>query len=337
MGITTMALSITGGICAIGIASLWFLRQKVRSKWVDLRKYQVDLAGKVIVITGGNVGLGYETALDLAGRNAIVVIACRDLSKGFAAVHRIISSTNNHNVHCMHLDLASMESIKIFAKNVKEKFTSIYALVCNAGVWMPMDRGEKTKDGFEVHFGVNHLGHFLLISSLLDCLRKSESRVVIVSSGLLSNGQLDMDTMEFLNGRKVKPGEKSGHAPTGYSDSKLMNYLCCKELAERLQGSSVTTYCVCPGWCYTELARNVSIGFLAKLAMLPIAFMFMRSPRQGAQNIVFATVKDKEELISGGFYRDGRVVDVPCPRYRDNVDELALKLWELSEKLVDVQ
>lgn len=225
----------------------------------------------------------------------------------------------------MEVDLSSLESVRGFAKEVILKYDSIYALVCNAGVWMPMERQIKTRDGYELHFAVNHLGHFALIQELLPQLKKSEmnSRVVFVSSSLSKLGKIDMDTKEFLvEGREQLKKFSESFAPSGYCDSKLMNILTCRQLARQLKEFNVTTYSVCPGFCHSQLERHVDMPLIMKL--------FQRSSAQGAQNIVFAAVQNKSCLVNGAFYQDGKVNREIMTSYQD----IEKPLWDLSMKLI---
>ena len=198
-----------------------------------------------------------------------------------------------------------------------------------------MEKGLKTADGYEIHFGVNHLGHFLLVQLLTDCLhRANDSRVIVVSSGLMSSGVLDIDNIDIFNGRKPDPKDRSrrSFAPTGYCDSKLMNGLFVKELANR--DKKITTVAVCPGWCKTDLARHVDIPFYKKLLMLPFMFMFMRSCNQGANNIIFVAIQNIEKLQNGCFYRDGKVQTRENNKLESLKEEgMSKKLWTFSEQL----
>ena len=253
--------SATSVLVSVGALTLGLviLRRWRSSKWGRCT-LPTKLTGKVVIVTGGNVGLGAETALDLAGRGATVVLACRSEDTSLETVTRIRKQTGNTDVHYMHLDLANLESVRQFAGDLLEKYPNIYCLVCNAGVWCPMDQEMKTSQGLEIHAGVNHLGHFLLTSLLLERLcQSSPSRLVLVSSSLSSQGTLDLEKFDhFREGRQAVPGSKS-FAPTGYCDSKLMNVLFCKELSSRVAGRGLTTVSVCPGWCKTELARHTGI------------------------------------------------------------------------------
>merc|ERR1719412_1670586 len=282
-------------------------------KWINVAKDPdlkvKSLAGKTIVITGANTGLGRSLAFDLAKRGAEnIILACRNVAKGDDVVRDIIKSTGNLNVKCMSLDLASLDSIREFVASFLKDHAKLDCLVCNAGVWVPMEQGQKTADGFEIHFGVNHLGHFLLVKLLQDCLQQStECRVVVVSSGLMNAGVVDMNNIDVYNGRKANPNNKDkriSFAPTGYCDSKLMNGLFAKELANRCH--KIKAVAVGPGWCKTDLARHVRFPIYKKMFMLPFMLMFMRSSNQGADNIIYTVIQDVAKLENGGFYRDGK-------------------------------
>ena len=322
------ALTILAYTSASLVTGLYLLRRLVSLNWLTFSAIThptVLTENHVIVITGGNCGLGYETALDLARRGATLVLACRDVIAGEKAANTIRASTKNDNITCMELDLSCLTSVRKFAKEVTLMHENIYALVCNAGVWMPMERQTKTRDGYELHFAVNHLGHFALIQELLPNLKNSEmeSRVVLVSSSLSKLGKIDMDTKEFLvKGREQSKKLSESFAPSGYCDSKLMNILTCRRLASELEESNVTTYSVCPGFCHSQLERHVDMPLIARL--------FQRSSVRGAQNIVFTTVQDKSCLINGGFYQEGKVNQEMMTSHQD----IERPLWDLSMKLV---
>lgn len=356
MGIATAAV---GTIAALTAASIYSLRHRLSRNWIDYRtRGPTDLSGKVIIVTGANVGIGYESAKDFARRNGTVVLACRDVAKGTEAAESIKKLTGNDDVECLPVDLASLSSVRAFASTLTARYPSICALVCNAGVWVPMEEGRKTADGFEIHFGINHLGHLALIRSVVAHMAKSKAdgRVVLVSSGLLRSGRLDLDGQDFVHeGRKVrvaaggdddgdndekKTKERKGHAsfaPTGYCDSKLMNALTVRHVAAMLGNSAphVTAYAVCPGFCRTSLGRNVKFPLYKKLMFTPVMLLIQRTSVQGAQNVIHATLEDKEHLKSGEMYRDGEVAKEET-EYVDSLGkDVPRMLWELSEKLVD--
>ena len=194
----------------------------------------------------------------------------------------------------------------------------------------------QTADGAEVHFGVNHLGHFCLVDLLTPKLKASApSRVVVVSSSLMNAGKLDLDNFDLASGRQLSPEEqqKRSFVPAGYADSKLMNALFAKELGRRLGPSNVHVSCICPGWCYTELPRHVDFPWHRKLLMLPVTALMLRSSERGSHNIVQAVVEDPEGLPPGGFYRECALADSENAKL-DAMQVDRLRLWHFSEQLV---
>lgn len=324
-----------GSITAlVGASSLYFLRRRISRNWIDMRSTPpMDLNNQVIVITGGNVGLGYETAKDLALRKARVVLGCRDVTKGQEAVTKIQEATGNDTVECLELDLASLASVRTFCSNIKSKYPPLHALVLNAGVWYPMDEHKKTSDGFEIHFGVNHLAHVEMARLLTDHMSKEPgTRIVFVSSTLSKMGKIDFETQDFVvDGRQPSEDEKKSFAPTGYCDSKLMNAITCRYMASTFLPPHVQTYAVCPGFCRSSLARNVNFGLVKKIMIAPIMLMVQRTTVQGAQNIIFTTVGDS--LVNGGFYRDGEIAKEVTEHADSLGSDAPEKLWKLSEKL----
>lgn len=202
-----------------------------------------ELNKKTFIITGGNSGLGFTCAKNIAkadNRNH-VILACRNRSKAEEAVESLISQTGNTNITYMLLDLASLESIRNFATTFSEaNYPPLYALICNAGLIM-VDKLHYTKDGFELSFGVNHLGHFLLTNLLLNELSDS-GRIVFVSSGTHDPENKTIVSPPVYENAKLLayPTEKNSKesALTGgqrrYSTSKLCNIYCVYELAEKI-------------------------------------------------------------------------------------------------------
>ena len=321
-------------------AFLYICRWAFTRKWINVNHDPIlkkkSLKGKTIIITGANTGLGKLVAFDLAKRGADeVILACRNIIQGDEVVRSIIESTRNENVKCMLLDLASLESIRNFVIRFKEDYKKLDCLICNAGVWVPMEKSLKSADGYEIHFAVNHLGHFSLVKQLSDHLHEAnDSRVVVVSSGLMMSGQVNIDNIDIINGRTPDPEKKRrGFAPTGYCDSKLMNGLFVKELAKT--DKKITALAVCPGWCKTNLARHVNIPFYRKLLMLPFMLMFMRTCTQGANNIIFAAIQDKDKLENGGFYRDENVQNRENNKLESLEEQgVSSQLWHFSETLI---
>jgi len=326
-------LGVGFGISVISLCALRTWRARswgAISRVAHLKDKTLD--GQIIVITGGNTGLGFHAAEDFARRGAgSVILACRSTTRGNEAAIKIRETTGFQNIEVLQLDLANLENVKNFSQTLKEKYSSIDCLVCNAGVWFPMDQNAKTEDNLEINTGVNHLGHFLLTNLLISNLK----RVVIVSSGLMMSGKIDMDdSRQFIDGRKPKEGEKvPKHTPIGYCDSKLMNSVFARELAERHQNLSVV--CIGPGWCKTQLARNVGLSLTKKILMAPFAFLFMRTSQEGAQNIIHAVLEEESFFKSGYFYRD-----FFATKENQKVDEnmeLSPQFWTLSEEVTKLK
>ena len=205
------------------------------------------LDGKTVVITGGNSGIGYATALDLARRGARVVLGCRNVERGSQAEAQLRQESGSQLVLFRQLDLADLSSIRHFSEGLLREESRIDILINNAGLLN--NKPEVTSDGYELLFGVNHLGHFYLTHLLLDRIKESKpSRIINVSSLAHKLGPIS------ITPKYVKPNP---HARTGafynYALSKLANVLFTVELADRLALSGVETYSLHPGAVFTNL------------------------------------------------------------------------------------
>lgn len=227
--------TVVGGATILLSASTLLFRRRISRNWIQVSPTLTKTlqSNQAIIITGGNCGLGLEAAKDLAGRigSGKIILACRNYENGESAASMIRESSGNANVECMRLDLASSDSIRQFALDLtkrnedSEEQLDISALICNAGVWVPMEQKRKTDEGYEIHFGVNHLGHFSLVQSLLPITKKSkleDKRVVFVSSAFLKDGNIDMQKRDFIHDgdevmrmwrwkRRVKRRRKRSH------------------------------------------------------------------------------------------------------------------------------
>ena len=208
-----------------------------------------DQAGRVAVITGANTGLGYETAAALADHGAHVVLAVRNLDKGKDAAARITARSPHADVALQELDLTSLESIRAAAEQLRSDHDRIDLLINNAGVmWTPKST---TKDGFELQFGTNHLGHFAFTGLLLDrLLPVAGSRVVTVSSiGHRIRADIHFDDLQW---------ERGYNRVGAYGQAKLANLLFTYELQRRLAPHGTTIAAAAhPGGSQTELTRNL--------------------------------------------------------------------------------
>ncbi|MEJ2054946.1 MAG: oxidoreductase [Calditrichaceae bacterium] len=183
-----------------------------------------DQKNRVIIVTGSSSGIGFEAAKALAEKNAAIIIAVRNEEKGKHAIERIKEAYAGARVELMLLDLADLKSVKEFADTFKKKYNRLDLLINNAGVMIPPY--SKTKDGFELQFGTNHLGHFALTGLLIDPILKTEgSRIVNVSSGAHRYGNINFDDLNWEK-RKYKKW-------TSYGDSKIANLYFTYELQRK--------------------------------------------------------------------------------------------------------
>jgi NAD(P)-dependent dehydrogenase (short-subunit alcohol dehydrogenase family) len=206
-----------------------------------------DQTGRTAVITGANTGLGYETARALASKGARVVLAVRNLDKGKAAADLIARRYPGADVAVQELDLTSLESIRAAADQLRAGHDRIDLLINNAGVMMTPK--QTTKDGFELQFGTNHLGHFALTGLLLDrVLAAPASRVVTISSNGHRFGSIHFDDLQ---------SERRYSRSGAYGQSKLANLLFTYELQNRLAATDTIAVAAHPGSSATELGRNM--------------------------------------------------------------------------------
>ena len=283
------------------------------------------LPGKTIVITGGNAGIGLQTALDLAKRGAKIILACRSEERGKAAETLIRSESGNRNVYFKQVDLASFASIRRFAKEIKSEEAELYALINNAGVlWTPH---RFTEDGFELNFGVNYLGHFLLTLLLLPLLKKAEhSRVIHIGSLVYQFGRVCFEDLNYRS--------RSYNWLFAYCDSKLMNQLFSNELAIRLEGSSVHSYCVDPGVAYTEIGKQSFFmgSTLYRIFCRPITWLIFKSSWEAAQTAIFCACNPSITHETGLAYAECESFK---PKLYDRDYEIGRQLWDVSVKLTN--
>ncbi|CAN7940846.1 unnamed protein product, partial [Ixodes hexagonus] len=208
------------------------------------------MAGKTVIITGGNSGIGKETAKDLARRKARVIIACRNLDKARKAAREILEDSQQH-VIIKHLDLASFKSVREFANDITTTESRLDVLINNAGIGNTSEEPELTEDKCEPCFQANYLGHFLLTVSLAGLLKSSApSRVVNVSSHVHHLGSLDSLEQKML-------GASRPSKPTAvYADSKLAQVVFTRTLARKLKGHGVTVNALHPGVVNTDIIKN---------------------------------------------------------------------------------
>ena len=280
-----------------------------------------DMRGKVVVITGGNSGIGFAAAREIARRGATVVITARSERKGASAVEIIRRSSKNNATAVLPLDLASFDSIRAFADRLLNDYERLDVLVNNAGGLL--SQRQLTQEGYEMTFGVNHLGHFLLTQLVLDRLEQSApSRIVNVSSIGHRFGAMSFADPMY---------ERRPYNPTeAYNQSKLANVLFTRELARRLQGTGVTANSMHPGAVRTGFgSAEDTRGF--ERAVMIVGRPFMISARRGAKTIVFLACSPEVADVAGEYFVR-RKPHIASKNGRD--DAAARKLWDLSEELI---
>ncbi|XP_041700538.1 dehydrogenase/reductase SDR family member on chromosome X isoform X2 [Coregonus clupeaformis] len=284
--------------------------------------------GRVAIVTGGARGIGYETARHMASLGAHVIIAGQNELEGVSAVKKICEENREAKVEFEQLDLASLQSVRQFVQTFKRRCLPLHILVNNAAV-MLVPEG-RTEEGFERHFGVNYLGHFLLTLLLLDTLKHSGkrgscSRVVTLSSSAHGAGEIQLDNL--LNRQCY-----SAHA--AYCQSKLALLLFSSHLQQRLDrgGFSVSSCAVDPGMVDTSLYRHLFPP--ARLAQTAIARLLFRSPTQGASTVLYTALSPSLEGEGGGYWSNGRT-EMTSPNTYD--PQLQLGLWDSSCRLVGLQ
>jgi len=269
-------------------------------------------SGRTFLVTGGNTGIGLATATELARRGGRVYVACRSESKGSHAVASIVAETGNANVVYLPLDLADLGSVRACADAFLATGEPLHVLINNAGV---AGRHGLTSDGFELTFGVNHLGHFALTMALLDRLAGSApARVVCVSS----DSHYQAKGIDFTALRRRTRGITGLSA---YAVSKLCNVLFAQELARRTADRGITTYALHPGVVASDIWRRVPwpARSLMTARMLTTA--------QGAATSLYCATSPELAGQSGRFYDNCRERE-PSPVATEQLGKI---LWERSE------
>ncbi|MFN2150489.1 MAG: oxidoreductase [Anaerolineales bacterium] len=285
-----------------------------------------DQRGKIVIVTGANSGIGYEAARALARKGANVIMACRSLEKGEAAVAQIRRENLQGDVILRQLDLADLSSVRNFADEFLAEYKQLNILINNAGVMAIPYR--KTKDGFEMQFGTNHLGHFALTGLLFELLINTpNSRVVTVSSYAHIVGKINFDDLN---------SEKSYQKWLAYGQSKLANLLFAYELQRRSakKGDNPISIAVHPGYAATNLQNSSSFFSFTNNFMA-------QSQEMGALPTLYAATNPE---IEGGEFigPDGFLAQRGYPHKarssaRSYDPETAQRLWQVSEKLTGVR
>ena len=278
---------------------------------------------QVCVVTGATSGIGLETARGLALQGAHVVLTARSAERGAAALVAIQASVPDASLEVVMLDLADLSTVRFAGRQIRETHPEIAVLVNNAGVFETARR--ETIDGFEVTFGVNHLGPYLLTRLLLpSLLHGAASRVVNVSSEAhrgstgLEFGDLQWNNRPFSGFR-------------AYADSKLANLLFTRSLSKRFDPERLVVHAVHPGAVATGLFRD-DMPFWMRWGMA-VARPFMKTPERGARTSVHVAMHSSAGRLTGGYFDDCRS---KTPSRAARNDLIAGQLWEHSARLVDI-
>ena len=305
----------------------------MKAKWT--RQDILDLSGKTAIVTGANSGLGFETALGLAAAGAEVVLACRDAAKTTKAMDQIRQQAPQAKLRFLPLDLGDLASVRAFAQQFSAAYARLDLLCNNAGVMaLPLRR---TKDGFEMQIGTNHLGHFALTGLLLPRLQATPgARVATMSSGFHKPGKIRFDDLNWNKGYAKWPA---------YFQSKLANLLFMFELQRRFEKHGVNAISVAahPGYAATNLQlagpEMENSGFGKTMMRLANTYVAQSAPQGALPMLCAATSAD----IRGGDYigpdglgeMRGYPKKVGCSSRAQNA-QAAQTLWTLSEKLTGV-
>jgi NAD(P)-dependent dehydrogenase (short-subunit alcohol dehydrogenase family) len=292
--------------------------------------------GRMAVVTGASSGLGFHTAMALAMKGAKVIMACRNLEKGELARNKICSEGVSEEPLVWHLDLASLESVRKFALRYSESYTRLDLLINNAGqMLVPYSI---TEDGFEMQFGVNHLGHFALTARLWQVLSRTEhARVVQVSSLVHHLGKIRFEDLHWADGY---------HRWGAYAMSKLANLLFIHELASRLKMTHgvVTAVAAHPGYADSELlTRDKGMkGFRLRSGFFKLTnSLVAQTGEKGALPTLYAATE--AGVDQGGFFGPGGLLKlrgspVPHAPGKESInDEVAGRLWAVSEALCGLE
>ncbi|XP_060938612.1 retinol dehydrogenase 12 isoform X2 [Limanda limanda] len=311
--------AVVAGLGAVTLLVLLFASH-IRYAAGGVCKSPARLDGKTALITGANTGIGRETARDLVMRGARVIMACRDVEKGEEAAASIRAACPDGDVEVRELDLADTCSIRAFAQEFLREVNRLHILINNAGVMMcPYT---KTIDGFEMHIGVNHLGHFLLTSLLIGLLKRSApARIIVVSSLAHNFGWVRFHDLH---------SQGSYNSGLAYCQSKLANVMFTRELARRLKDTNVTVNSVHPGTVNSDLIRHSTLMTI----FMTFFSTFVKTPREGAQTSIYCAVAEELHSVSGKHFSDCAPAFV-APQGRS--EETARRLWDVSCELLAIE
>jgi NAD(P)-dependent dehydrogenase (short-subunit alcohol dehydrogenase family) len=275
---------------------------------------------KTTVITGPTSGIGKVTAQELAKKDHALYLLVRNTEKGEELRKELTAQTGNQAIHVIRCNLADLQSVREAADELKAKLFNINVLINNAGG--AFHERTLSKDGFELTFAVNHLGHFLLTESLMPLLQKGHARIINVASEAHRSAKPNFDDLQM---------EKSYTGLKAYGIAKLFNIYFTKSLAEKYRQTGITAYALHPGVVLTNIWDGAT-GFLKVIIWLMKPFMI--SPEKGAETTIYLATQPKLEQKSGLYFKKCKVA-----KTAPNADNAAARnrLWEISEKLTGIK
>ena len=278
-----------------------------------------EMKEKICLITGANSGIGKETAIGLAEKNAQIVMAVRNLERGEKARAEIKNKTGNKTVDLLLCDVSSMSDIRRFAEEFRVKYPKLDVLINNAGA--VFNNRSLTREGFERTLAVNYLGPFLLTHELLPTLKKgAASRIINISSGLHRNGEINLDDIQ--SGKKYN-GMKA------YSNAKLVLMMFTYELSRRLEGTGINANVVLPGFVATNLGNN-SESFLSNI-MFKIVRPMQTTAEKGAETSIYLASSNDVKDINGKCFEKKKEIHTSPQSYNR---EIQAQLWKKTNDIL---
>jgi NAD(P)-dependent dehydrogenase (short-subunit alcohol dehydrogenase family) len=300
-----------------------------------------DLTGKTALVTGAASGLGIETARALLSANAEVILAVRDTAKGARVAEELRAATNNPRAYLLLVNLGSLACIRLAAEQFYAHWSKLDLLINNAGIMIPAQG--YTPDGFEQHFGTNHLGHFLLTTLLLPALQAAApARVVVLTSSGHFRSDIHFEDIQY----RQRPYDRW----QAYGQSKTANALFAVGLTRHFGEQGITANAVHPGFIWTGLQQHMTQEDMRALGWIDedgntSAILNFKTPEQGASTSVWAAVGQELEGIGGRYLEDcqeAALFEPGMPRghgyqpYALDPDH-AERLWTVSQELVKWQ
>lgn len=309
--------------------------------WCAPETLAKDISGKTYIVTGANSGVGMETARQLVKQGGHVVMACRRVDAGQAVANTFVGLKGSAEV--MACDLTDLQSVRDFVAAFLAKHASLHGLMCNAGLVMMESKPQYTKDGFEMTWATSFFGHFLLTELLLDALKATgEARIGLLSSVVHAGSpkkryQVHLDDLHYQN-RKFSNFD-------AYGEVKVAMVQYALELAERLQGTGVSTASIHPGWARSNFGGNGMLMKVMRVIMTPFQNSITNSNEESAQTSLHCLLSDDAVNHSGAYFSQHSVLyrDKDCkkggwpmqsPNPHANDIDAARQLVERSRTLV---